>query len=51
MNWLGYCTGKEGDYLLQFGEGEGVDGSHAMKITAAKDNEGSYVAYSIRREG
>ena len=50
MNWLGYCTGKEGDYLLQFGEGEGVDGSHAMKITAAKDNEGSYVAYSIRRE-
>ncbi len=49
-HWLGYPGegAAADDYVMSWSADGGVDGSAAMKITAQKDNNGSYVVYSGR---
>lgn len=51
-HWNGYHGMESGseDYIMSWSADEGVDGSGAMKITAQKDNQNSYVVYSARME-
>jgi len=50
LNWVGYDSPDwfASNYTMSLAEGEGPDGTNAMKITAKNDSEGSYVVYSLR---
>ncbi len=52
LNWVGYDSPDwfASNYTMSLAEGEGPDGTNAMKITAKNDSEGSYVVYSLRME-